>query len=37
VAALITEVEKGPGNKRYGLQDDEPRSSKRARVDEDED
>jgi len=37
VAELISEVEKGTSNKRYGIQEDESRASKRARVDEDED
>ncbi len=37
VAELISEVEKGTSNKRYGMQEDEVRANKRARVDEDED
>lgn len=37
VAELISEVEKGTSNKRYGIQEDESRAAKRARMDEDED
>lgn len=37
VADLIADVEKGSSNKRYGLQADEPRASKRARVEEEDD
>jgi SNW domain-containing protein 1 len=37
VAQLISEVEKGTSNKRYGIQDDGTRAIKRARVDEDTD
>jgi SNW domain-containing protein 1 len=34
VAELISEVEKGSGTKRYGIQEDDSRASKRARHDE---
>lgn len=37
VAQLISEVEKGTNSKRYGIQDDESRAAKRARIDEDDD
>lgn len=37
VADLISEVERGSNNKRYGIQEDKSRAAKRARVDEDED
>ncbi len=36
VAELISEVEKGTGNKRYGIQEDDSRASKRARIEDDE-
>lgn len=36
VAELISEVEKGGSGKRYGIQADEPRASKRARMDDDD-
>ncbi|KFY93634.1 hypothetical protein V500_03596 [Pseudogymnoascus sp. VKM F-4518 (FW-2643)] len=36
VADLISEVEKGGSGKRYGIQADEPRASKRAKMDDDD-
>lgn len=36
VAELISEVERGTSGKRYGIQEDSSRASKRARMDEDE-
>ncbi|KFY35435.1 hypothetical protein V494_05891 [Pseudogymnoascus sp. VKM F-4513 (FW-928)] len=36
VADLISEVEKGGSGKRYGIQTDEPRASKRAKMDDDD-
>jgi len=37
VAQLISEVEKGTSHKRYGIQEEDSRATKRARVDEAED
>lgn len=36
VAELISEVEKGTSGKRYGIQEDESRAAKRARINDDE-
>jgi len=36
VAELISEVEKGTSQKRYGIQEDDSRASKRARMEDDE-
>jgi SNW domain-containing protein 1 len=37
VDQFLSEVATGVGNKRYGVQEPEPRASKRARVEEDDD